>query len=148
MLRIDRAGQSSKRYAGASGALLVEAEGRCPLWSVHAAFDQPGEIQQQLVEMEGGERWFTLSRTVQGQGFGAGGKAMFAVALGVNAELATPIGYARGLDLESGAATPVGLGCAACTRAGCAQRSAPPKGRTLSFNERERGLTPFEFTAD
>ena len=31
MLRIDRAGQASKRYAGASAAPLVEAPARCPL---------------------------------------------------------------------------------------------------------------------
>ena len=148
MLRIDRAGQVSKRYAGASGALLVESDGRCPLWSVHAAFERPGEVQKQLVELEGGERWFTLSRTVQGQGFGASGNAMFAISLGVRANLAAPLVYARGLDLDTGGATPIGLGCSACTRPACAQRSAPPRGRTLSFSERERGLTPFEFTAD
>lgn len=148
MLRIDRAGQASKRYAGASGAVLVEADGRCPLWSLHAAFERAGEIQKQLVELESGERWFTLSRTVQGHGFGNGGAARFAISLGVNASLAAPIVYARGYDLMAGDAMPIGLGCTACTRAACAQRSAPPHGRTLSFNERERGMTPFEFAGD
>lgn len=148
MLRIDRAGQVSKRYAGASNAVLVEADGRCPLWSIHAAFERPGEVRKQLVELEGGERWFTLSRTVQGHGFGAGQGAMFAIALGVNATLAPPLAYARGHDMMGSDAMPIGLGCTACTRTACPQRSAPPRGRTLSFNERERGLTPFEFVGD
>ncbi|MBB4641102.1 helix-turn-helix domain-containing protein [Rhizorhapis suberifaciens] len=148
MLRIDRAGQVSKRYAGASNAVLVEADGRCPLWSIHSAFERPGEIRKQLVELEGGERWFTLSRTVQGHGFGAGQGAKFAIALGVNATLASQLAYARGHDLMGGDTMPIGLGCAACTRTACPQRSAPPRGRTLSFNERERGLTPFEFAGD
>lgn len=145
MLRIDRAGQVSKRYAGASGAELAEAEGRCPLWAIHAAFERPGEIRRQLVELESGERWFTLSRTVQGHGFGAGINAMFAIGLGLKANLASPLVDASGLDLESGRAMPIGLGCPACTRSACPQRSSPPRGRTLTFSERERGLSPFEF---
>jgi uncharacterized membrane protein YfcA len=43
------------------------------------------------------------------------------------------------------AATLIGLGCPACTRSDCPQRSAPPAGRVLVFNERERGLSPFAF---
>jgi predicted transcriptional regulator/transcriptional regulator with XRE-family HTH domain len=149
MLRIDRAGQVSKRYAGASAAPLVEADGRCPLWDIHAAFDSPGRIVPHLIALEDGERWFTLSRTVEGQGAGLGQeRSIFSVALGLQASFAAPMLHARGLDLEGGAAQPVGLGCSACTRPDCTQRSAPPRGRTLQFSERERGLSPFAFAAD
>lgn len=149
MIRIDRAGQSSKRYAGASAAPLVEQDSRCPLWAIHGAFDRAGEIIPQLVELEEGERWFTLSRTVAGHGAGLQkGQAIFAIALGLKAEYAASLIYARGLDLEHGDAQPIGLGCAACTRLACAQRSAPPRGRPLRFNERERGLSPFDFATD
>jgi predicted transcriptional regulator/transcriptional regulator with XRE-family HTH domain len=149
MLRIDRAGQASKRYAGASAAALVQAEGRCPLWNMHGAFAQPGTIIPQLVELEDGERWFTLSRSVQGQGAGMrGGDAIFAIALGLGAAFAAPLLYARGLDLDGGPAEPIGLGCAACHRHVCAQRSAPPRGRPLQFDERARGLSPFAFSGD
>ncbi len=149
MIRIDRAGQSSKRYAGASAAPLVEQDGRCPLWALHSAFDRPSEIVPQLVELEGGERWFTLNRTVSGHSAGLQhGQAVFAIALGVRADYAAPLVYAHGLDLDHGDAQPIGLGCAACTRPSCAQRSAPPRGRPLRFNERERGLSPFDFAAD
>ncbi|MES1985133.1 MAG: short-chain fatty acyl-CoA regulator family protein [Pseudomonadota bacterium] len=149
MLRIDRAGQVSKRYAGASASLLVEAEGRCPLWDIHAAFARPGEIVRQVVALEDGERWFTMARTVAAQGAALqGGGAMFAIALGLKAEFAAPLLSARGIDLQGGEAQPVGPGCSACTRELCAQRSAPPRGRALRFSDRERGLSPFSFSGD
>jgi predicted transcriptional regulator/DNA-binding XRE family transcriptional regulator len=148
MIRIDRAGQASKRYAGASGAVLVEADGRCPLWRLHAAFDRPGRIERDLVELQSGERWFTFARTVHPQGARAGQvSAEFVVGLGLAAELAGSLALARGLDL-TGAATPIGLGCRQCTRSACPQRSAPPAGRALLFNERERGLSAFSFVED
>lgn len=149
MLRIDRAGQSSKRYAGASGSPLVETDRRCPLWHVHHAFDRPGRLIPHLVELEDASRWFTLSRTVHPQaGMSGGVDAEFAICLGLDAKLAASLAAARGIDLVTGAATPIGLGCHACTRTECPQRSAPPAGRVLVFNERERGLTPFAFDID
>jgi hypothetical protein len=148
MLRIDRAGQVSKRYAGASGAALVEAEGRCPLWRLHHAFDRPGRIERDLVELQGGERWFTLARTVHPHRSRAGQlEAEFVIGLGVAAEHAGAMALARGVDLN-GAATPIGLGCRQCTRPACPQRSAPPAGRALLFNERQQGLSAFSFVED
>jgi predicted transcriptional regulator len=148
MIRIDRAGQASKRYAGASAAPLVEADGRCPLWRLHAAFERPGRIERDLVELEDGSRWFTVARTVHPQGRRAGDiAAEFVIGIGLDARLAGMLALARGLDLL-GPATPVGLGCMACTRPECPQRAAPPKGRALLFNERERGVSPFSFAGD
>ncbi len=149
MIRVDRAGQVSKRYAGASGSPLVEGERRCPLWSLHRAFDA-GQIISQLIELEDGSRWFTLARAIKPQSAMSGAVAVaeFALGIGVEASLAAPLSAARGLDLKRGEATPIGLGCASCTRQSCAQRSAPPSGRALQFNERERGLTPFTFAGD
>jgi hypothetical protein len=149
MLRIDRAGQSSKRYAGASASPLVETERRCPLWQVHNVFARPGTLMPHLVELEDTSRWFTLSRTVHPQTAVSGAvEAEFAICLGLDAKLAAPLAAARGVDLTSGAATPIGLGCPACTRPDCPQRSAPPAGRVLVFNERERGMSPFAFDRD
>ena len=149
MLRIDRAGQVSKRYAGASGSPLVEADARCPLWELHAAFDRPGALVRQLVELEDGSRWFTQARTVSPQGGRIGQvRAQFAVGIGLDAALAGPLAAARGIDLARGAAIPIGLGCRACTRPDCPQRAAPPAARALVFNERERGVSPFVFVGD
>jgi predicted transcriptional regulator/DNA-binding XRE family transcriptional regulator len=148
MVRIDRAGQASKRFAGASAAPLAEADGRCPLWRLHQAFDRPGQLVVQLVELEDGPRWLTLARTVtpQGRRYGAV-PAEFAVGLGVAAEFAGSLVVARGIDLK-GEATPIGLGCRACLRSNCPQRSSPPVGRALVLSERERGLSPFTFGGD
>jgi predicted transcriptional regulator len=149
MVRIDRAGQVSKRYAGASASPLVEAEGRCPLWDVHSAFDRPGALVRQLVELEDASRWFTQARTVSPQGGRVGQvRAQFAIGLGLDASLAAPLAASRGFDLRQGNATPIGLGCPACTRADCPQRAAPPASRVLVFNERERGVSPFVFAED
>lgn len=148
MIRIDRAGQVSKRYGGASTAPLVEAEGRCPLWKLHHAFDRPGTLLPQLVLLEDGSRWFTLARTVQPQGRRQGTvPAEFSIGLGLDAKLAGGLAASRGIEL-SGEATPIGLGCHRCTRPDCAQRSAPPAGRALIINERERGLSAFPFAGD
>lgn len=148
MIRVDRAGVVSKRYAGASGTALLAAGGRCALWGVHHAFDRPGELVRQLVELEDGTRWFTMARTVQPQHKSVEGiTAIFSVGLGVAAEHAGTLAAARGIDLK-GAAVPMGLGCRQCLRTHCPQRSAPPSGRMLMINERERGLSPFQFAGD
>ncbi|QLC25873.1 DUF2083 domain-containing protein [Parasphingopyxis algicola] len=149
MLRIDRAGTVSKRYAGASGSPLVEAATFCPLWHIHRAFDRPGEFARQLVELEDESRWLTISRTVHPVSRAPSGvRAEFAIGLGLAADHAAPLAEARGIDLRAGAAMPIGLGCRACTRADCPQRSAPPAGRALLITERERSLTPFAFAGD
>ncbi|QDZ06746.1 ImmA/IrrE family metallo-endopeptidase [Sphingomonas panacisoli] len=144
MVRIDRAGQASKRFSGASGSPLTESDARCPLWRVHHAFDRPGDIAVQLVELEDGARWLTLSRTVTPQGRRYGMVPVeFAVGLGLAADLADGLAAARGVDFK-GEATPIGLSCRACGRI-CPQRSAPPAGRALLINERERGVSAFTF---
>ncbi len=148
MVRVDRAGQASKRYAGASGAALVAAEGRCPLWRLHHAFDGPGTTIVQLVELEDGERWLTLSRAVAPQGWRAEDvPAEFAIGLGLRTDQAGALAAARGVDL-AGRATPVGPGCRACFRFDCRQRSHPPAGRALLVSERERRASALEFAGD
>ena len=93
-------------------------------------------------------RWFTSSRCVGPPGGWIGGiHARFGITIGLPADAAGSLAAARGIDL-GGEATPIGLGCRACTRADCPQRSAPPAGRALLVNEREAGVTPFGFSGD
>ena len=152
MLRIDRAGQISKRFAGASGALFLESPESCPLWSAHAAFERAGRMVVEQVALDpgseagaGGTRWFSLARTVQASGASRGGQADFAVVLGLEASLAGQLAAARGHSLRAEDATPIGPGCARCHRPACMQRSLPPRGAALKFDDRARGLTPFVF---
>ncbi len=145
-LRIDRAGTISKSFA--PGPSPIPTSGGCALWSLHAAFDRPGEVRRQLVEMEDGHRFLTLSRTVRPAATAWGApRAEFAIGLGCDARHAAALTWSAGLEL-TGPATPVGPGCAACHRAACRQRGLPPAGAHLAFDERQRGLTPFRFTED
>ncbi|WP_370188549.1 short-chain fatty acyl-CoA regulator family protein [Qipengyuania sp.] len=149
MVRLDRAGQFSKTFTGASTARFLESEASCPLWDAHRAFDRAGELQVQFVALDDstdGDRdggWLTMARTVEGSG--APGEAQFVVAVGVEAVLASDLAQARGVSLRPADAQPIGPGCARCHRSGCSQRSLPPRGRKLAFDRIRRGVTPFEF---
>src|SRR3569623_3219649 len=67
LVRIDRAGQASKRFSGASGSPFTERDARCPLWHVHQAFARPEGLIVQMDELEDGAIWLTLSRAVTPQ---------------------------------------------------------------------------------
>ncbi|MCA0904438.1 helix-turn-helix domain-containing protein [Qipengyuania aquimaris] len=148
MVRIDRAGQFSKSFIGASTAHFASADVSCPLWDAHRAFETGGELVTQFVALEqAGEGqaggWLTMMRSVEGSG--APGEARFVVAVGIEAVLAADLAQARGLSLNPSDAQPIGPGCAACQRQNCRQRSLPPRGRKLQFDRMRRGNTPFEF---
>lgn len=147
MARIDRAGQFSKRFAGASGTTLLESEASCPLWIANSAFEEHGTLCVQVISVEnvdaGPAHWLTLAKTVDGSG--AEGEARFAVILGVEARFADDLAQARSVSLDQEAAQPIGLGCARCHRPSCLQRSLPPRGLPLEFDPIVRGVTPFDF---
>mgnify|MGYP002778115290 CR=1 FL=1 len=144
--RVDRAGMVSKQFAPGPSPLPVA--GGCALWDVYAAFDRPGTLRRQLVELEDGQRFLTLARTVRTAALPWGvPRPAFAIAIGCDAGHARQLAWSAGIDLN-GPATPIGPGCAACHRAACRQRSAPPAGAHLAFDERSRVLTPFRFTDD
>jgi len=145
LLKTDRAGQISKRFA--AGRLPFASEGgRCPLWILHAAFEHPGRILTQVAEIESGEKLFTLARTVRPQitPWGASRPA-FAIALTCALDHARSLVYAGGLDLAALGATPIGPACVSCHRADCRQRSAPPAGVPLRIDTHSRGLQPYRF---
>ena len=148
MLRTDRAGQISKRLAAARLPFSSEG-GNCPIWILHAAFEQPGRIITQVAEVEGGEKLFTIARTVRPQmtPYGAE-RPRFAIALACSLDHARSLVYAGGVDLFTAPAAPIGPGCTRCLRQDCRQRSAPPAGVALSLDPTSRGLTPYNFTGD
>ena len=69
----------------------------------------------------------------------------YVVILGLEARLAGQLAQCRGIVLDRTRAVRTGPGCALCHRADCLQRSLPPRGAALQFDERTRGLTPFDF---
>ena len=147
MARLDRAGQFSKVFIGASTARFLDGQSSCPLWSAHRAFENAGELQVQFIALDdGGDRqggWLTMAKSPVGTG--ATGEARFSVVLGIEAVLAGELAQARGVSLRPPDAQMIGPGCTRCHRENCAQRSLPPRGRALHFDPMRRGTTPFEF---
>lgn len=145
-LRIDRAGNVSKRLDGA-GFPFARTGGSCPLWNVHAVFDAPGRIQPQWLELPEGERFLSIARTVEaGGGAYDAPRATRAVALGCAAEHAAQTVYADALDAAR--PTPIGVACRLCHRPHCIARAAPPIGREMRPDDNRDTGIPFAFAGD
>jgi len=147
MLRVDPAGNISKRYAGESFP-FSHFGGTCPRWHLHAAFQTPGQTIRQLIETPDGQRFFTISRTIERPiRPDLRDDALLAIGLGCDVRYAPRIAYADGLDLVNTPATPVGPACAICPRIGCAYRATAPAGRMLAVEENRKTISPYPFLA-
>ncbi|MBX9663602.1 short-chain fatty acyl-CoA regulator family protein [Novosphingobium sp.] len=141
-IRVDAAGNVSKRLDGA-GFPFAAHGGGCPLWSLHDCFRRPGEVLTQWLELPGGERFFSVARSVTSGGGGHGKPAVLrAIALGCTAEHASKLIYARG---EQPAPTPIGVTCRLCNRATCTARAEPPLGREILPDDYRKTPEPFTF---
>ncbi|MGC6517279.1 MAG: helix-turn-helix domain-containing protein [Candidatus Puniceispirillaceae bacterium] len=146
-LRVDEAGYISKRLS-AAGIEFARHGGACGRWIPHQAFRVPGALHSQLAEMEEGQKFFTLARTVEQPRTGPAhhGTALFAVALGCELKHAKDIGLADGLlSPKQPSFTPIGLACQLCERPQCGHRGAPPVGRSLKFDPHRRQSGLFDF---
>ena len=145
MLRVDPAGNISKRYAGENFP-FSHFGGTCPRWHLHTAFQTPGQTVRQLIETPDGERFFTISRTIERPiRLDLRDDALLAIGLGCDVKHANRIAYADGLDLLNTPATPVGPACAICPRLQCAYRATPPAGRMLAVEENRKSISPYPF---
>jgi predicted transcriptional regulator/transcriptional regulator with XRE-family HTH domain len=147
MMRVDSAGNISKRFAGSTFP-FSRFGGACPRWNVHDSFKTPGRIVTQVIETPDRERYFTLSRTVRRvSGLQAGLEDELVVGLGCELKHAGKLAYARGLDIAAPAAVEIGPSCRICERPACPQRAAAPINRTLLVEESSKALSPFPFVA-
>jgi predicted transcriptional regulator/transcriptional regulator with XRE-family HTH domain len=145
MLRVDAAGNISKRFAG-EGFPFSRFGGTCPRWNLHAAFQTPGRVTTQIVETPDDQRFFTLSRTVdRAVRLDPRESSQLAIGLGCDVKHAGRIVYADGLDLVRPYVTPIGPACTICPRLRCPQRAAAPAGRTLAVNEMQKTISPYPF---
>ena len=145
MLRVDSAGNISKRYAGENFP-FSHFGGTCPRWHLHTAFQTPGQIVRQLIETPEGERFFTISRTIERPiRPDLRDDALLAIGLGCDVKHAHRIAYADGIDLVNTPATPVGPACSICPRLQCAYRATPPAGRMLAVEENRKSISPYPF---
>ncbi|MGC8535697.1 MAG: helix-turn-helix domain-containing protein [Rhizomicrobium sp.] len=145
-IRIDRAGNVSKRLDSA-GFPFARHGGACPLWNVHAAFEQPGTVLVQKIELPDGARFLSIARTVTAGGGAHGAlRVTRAIALACAEHHAGQLVYADALKEEG--ATPMGIACRFCHRPQCLARSAPPIGRDLRSDYFRQAVTPFAFADD
>jgi XRE family transcriptional regulator, fatty acid utilization regulator len=145
MLRVDPAGNISKRYAGESFP-FSHFGGTCPRWHLHSAFQTPGQTLRQLIETPDGQRFFTISRTIERPiRPDLRDDALLAIGLGCDVKHAHRIAYADGLDLVNTPATPVGPACAICPRLQCPYRATAPAGHMLAVEENRKTISPYPF---
>ncbi|MEM7739689.1 MAG: short-chain fatty acyl-CoA regulator family protein [Pseudomonadota bacterium] len=145
-IRVDAAGNISKRLDGA-GFPFARHGGSCPLWSVHHAFRTPRQIVTEWLELPGGERFFSVARTVTAGGGAYGApRAERAIALACAEKHASRLVYTDEQALLPSNATPIGVTCRLCHRTKCAARAEPPIGRPVAEDIFRRPVAPFAFT--
>lgn len=147
-IRVDKAGNISKRFS-AGRFHFSRFGGTCPLWQVHDTFATPGRIMTQIIQMPDSTTYFSIARTVRRVGalYGQPDQQL-AIGLGCDIAFARELVYAKGHDLESLDATPVGPNCRLCERPACPQRANPPLTRSLVLDERSRGISAYRFSQE
>jgi XRE family transcriptional regulator, fatty acid utilization regulator len=147
MLRVDPAGNISKRYAGENFP-FSRFGGTCPRWNLHAAFQAAGQVVTQLIETPDGQRFFTVARTIERPIKSDLSGGLLAIGLGCDIRHAHKLHCAEGYDLANAPVTPVGPACAICPRLDCGYRATPPAGRMLAVDATRKTISPFPFVAN
>ena len=144
LVHLDCAGNVLRRF-DAAGFRFARFGGLCPRWGVHRAFQSPGEMRLDVVEMPDGARFLSVARMVSRPGAGhAQPGQQRVVAIGCALSYGARLVYGAGLDPERPAgAVPIGINCRLCDRADCSQRAYPPPGRRLIVDENQQGLAPW-----
>ncbi|MEM9727925.1 MAG: short-chain fatty acyl-CoA regulator family protein [Myxococcota bacterium] len=126
-LRVDVAGNISKRYSG-DGIRFAHEDGSCPKMAVHTAFLTPNVITKQYSAFPDGSTYFCFAKVVSEpeQGSLVKGTA-YSIGLGTHADNAKLFAYADDLPFADPKkmAVPVGTTCRFCERTDCNMRSAP-----------------------
>ena len=144
MLRVDPAGNISKRYAGENFP-FSRFGGTCPRWNLHAAFQVAGQAVTQVIETPDGQRYFTVSRTIERPIKTGLTTGLQAIGLGCDLKHAHKLHCADGVDVGNPAVTPVGPACAICPRIDCSDRATPPAGRMLAIDTSRKTISPYPF---
>jgi predicted transcriptional regulator/transcriptional regulator with XRE-family HTH domain len=146
MLRVDPAGNISKRYAGENFP-FSRFGGTCPRWNLHAAFQTAGRPVVQIIETPDGHRYFTVSRTIDRPIPTDMSGGLLAIGLGCDIKYAHLLSCADGIDLGNPPVTPVGPACAICPRVDCPHRATAPAGRLLAVEENRKTISPYPFVS-
>jgi len=126
-LRVDVAGNISKRYAG-DGIRFPHQDGSCPKMAVHLAFLTPNVITKQYSAFPDGSTYFCFAKIVSEPQQGSLVKGTtYSIGLGTHADDARYFTYADDMPFADPKkmAVPVGTTCRFCERTDCNMRSAP-----------------------
>jgi predicted transcriptional regulator/transcriptional regulator with XRE-family HTH domain len=143
-LRVDPAGNVSKRFAGA-GFPFARYGGSCPRWVVHTAFATPGALRVQVAQLPDGATFLCFARTVTAAAPRWGEPPpVHVIAMGAPAAYAAELAYADGIDVAR-AAVGIGLSCRLCDRPDCRSRAFPPLEHRLALDPQMASVSPFQF---
>ncbi len=127
-LRVDVAGNISKRYGGRTGIQFPHGTGSCPKLAVHLALLNPSQITKQYSVYPDGSEYFCVAKVVTQPHEGSLVRGtVYAIGLGTNAANAKYMCYADEVPFADPhkMAVPVGTTCRFCERTDCNQRAAP-----------------------
>lgn len=143
--RLDAAGTITKRHS-ATPLQFARFGGACPLWNVHRAFEERGQILRQLAETPDGHRYLCLAWSEEKRLGGYHGPVRrYAYALGCEIGHAQKLVYAADMDFNTSASfDPIGVSCRICERPRCPQRSVPPLTGGIAVPGGRRAIVPYE----
>ena len=136
-LRVDIAGNISKRYAG-DGIAFPSREGGCPKMAAHLAFLSPNIITKQYAVFPDGSTYFTFAKVTSERAGGSIARGtLYSIGLGCRAEDASRLAYADDVPFADPQrmAVPVGTTCRSCERIDCRMRSAPSYAHQFRVDE-------------
>lgn len=146
MIRIDNAGNISKRFASVKFP-FSRLGGTCPRWNIHQAFQNHGQTLTQIIETPQKERFFTISRAIERPQSSWADAQMSGHAIGLGCELkfANEIVYSKGIDIQNAAAVETGPMCRLCERANCKERTSAPIMHSLKIDKWVKTNSAFPF---
>ena len=144
-LRIDPAGNVSKRFSGA-GFPFARFGGSCPRWIVHGAYATPTTLQVQVAELPDGATFLCFARSVTGIASAWGEPPpVHVIAMGCDVGHAREMVYADRIDIQA-AKVGIGLSCRLCDRQSCRSRAFPPLEHRLALDPHTTSDSPYRFT--
>lgn len=145
MIRVDQAGNVSKRFGG--GIMpFARSGGGCPKWNLYDALSRPDHLLVQAFELPDGKRNLSIARGQVSPAPIGQRPVIHAIALGCDWAHAEKIVHADGL--EGSRVQPVGIACRLCEREDCAQRAFPPLNRKLHMDLHQLRASPYSFGED
>ena len=144
-LRIDPAGNVSKRFSGA-GFPFARFGGSCPRWVVHGAYGTPGTLRVQVAQLPDGATFLCFARSLTGVAASWGEPApVHVIAMGCDIGHAAELVYADGIEIPQ-ATVGIGLSCRLCDRQNCRSRAFPPLEHRLALDPHTTSDSPYRFT--